>query len=81
MTYIVQVEKNYKPFQNCISTIIVDRSCKSPYDYYKELAKGLEKKYKIKSHFGNVNRYETMVWEFLEFESEKDYLVWLIKWG
>lgn len=81
MSYVVQVEKNYKPFQNCLATIVIDRSCKTPYHYYKELARKLERKYNIKSHFGDRNRYETMVWEFLEFESENEYLLWLLKFG
>ena len=36
MTYLVEVEHNYKPFQKCIGTVTVDVYCKTPFDYVVE---------------------------------------------
>ena len=81
MSYIVEVEKNYEPFKKCIMTLSVQRSrvFHNPTDYYLELANKVEQKYNIKCHLIKVDG--TLVWETLEFKSEQDYLVWIMKYA
>lgn len=81
MTYIVEVEKNYKIFQNCLIPLTIQRSriYHNPTDYYLELARKIEEKYNIKCHLTKMDN--TLVWQYLEFESEQDYLVWVLKFG
>ena len=81
MTYIVEVEKNYEPFKNCIMTLAIQRSriYHNAADYYLELANKVEEKYNIKCHLTKID--STLIWKYLEFKDEQDYLVWLLKFG
>jgi hypothetical protein len=81
VTYTVEVEKNYEPFKNCIMTLSIQRSriFHNAPDYYLELANKVEKKYNIKCHFTKVDG--ALVWQYLEFPSEQDYMLWLLKFG
>ena len=81
MPYIVEVERNYKPFMKCIETVVVPRGSVgyTLYGYHIELAKRVEKQYNIKCEFIKVDG--TLVWNTLEFKSEQDYLLWLMKYS
>lgn len=81
MPYIVEVEKNYEPFKRCLETVVVPRGSVgyTLYGYYIELAKRVEERYNVKCNLVKMNG--SFVWETLEFNSEQDYLLWIMKYS
>ena len=81
MSYIVEVERNYKAFHNCLQTLIVPRNqiFHRPQEFYMELKRLIEEKYNIECHLIQVDG--ALVWNTLEFKSEQDYLIWLMKYS
>ena len=85
MTYIVKVENNYEAFQKCVSSLPLSRllHVRTPVEHYQEIARFIEKKYKVKCHLykSNLTRDKMVAFDELEFPSEQDYLLWLLKFG
>ena len=82
MSYVVEVERNYETLQNCLKTLLVSRSLifHNAQDAHLELARKMEEKYNIKAHLTKYDR-GAWVWETLEFKSEQDYLLWIMKYS
>ena len=85
MTYIVEVEKNYDAFQRCMKSVQIPRwdHIKTPMEYYQELANFIGNYYNFKCHLykSNLTRDKMIVFDELEFPSEQEYVLWLLKFG
>ena len=85
MTYIVKVEKNYDAFMNCMRATKPPKwdYVKTPQEYYQELANFIGNKHNFKCslHKNNITRDKIVAFDELEFASEQDYMLWLLKFG
>ena len=85
MTYIVKVEKNYDAFRNCMRSVDLPmwNHIKTPHEYYMELANFIGNHYNFKCHLckEGYTRDKLIAFDELEFPSEQDYLLWLLKFG
>ncbi len=85
MSYRVKVEKNYEAFQKCMRSVDLPKwnHIKYPQEYYQELANFIGNEYNFKCHLykSNLTRDKMIAFDELEFPSEQDYLLWLLKFG
>ena len=85
MSYFVKVEKNYEAFQNCMRSVNLPRwnHIRNPEEYYQELANFIGNYYNFKCHLykSNLTRDKMIVFDELEFPSEQEYVLWLLKFG
>lgn len=85
MTYRVKVEKNYDAFMKCMRAANPPRwdHAKTPHEYYQELANFIGNRHNFKCHLcrDSYTRDKLIAFDELEFPSEQDYLLWLLKFG